>query len=65
MEEDYFLEKDERMKKYIENPILIAEEALKHMIFNNGLIQDDDEVQWEHLGLMPIKEKNGLTVMSD
>ena len=41
------------MKKYLECPLLAAKEALYQLIMVAGWKQDEKEVVWRHLALMP------------
>lgn len=58
---------DQSLKKiktnFFDEPLLVAETALRHMIVNCGWMQDDSEVRWEHFGLMPVKRKQNWTLV--
>lgn len=43
--------------KYFDQPLLVAKEALHHMIMECGWMQEDSEVCWDHIGLMPVYRK--------
>ncbi|KAI3660601.1 hypothetical protein MP638_000141 [Amoeboaphelidium occidentale] len=50
--EDSELQKHESAS-LLGNPLKVAEIALHRMIIECGWKQDDDEVKWDHIGLLP------------
>jgi hypothetical protein len=41
---------------YFDKPLLVAEIALKRMIVECGWMQEEYDVRWDHIGLMPIRK---------
>ncbi|KAI3660491.1 hypothetical protein MP638_004320 [Amoeboaphelidium occidentale] len=61
LKEDSELEEHES-KVLLENPLKVAELALRRMVVDCGWKQDDEEVKREHIGLLPTNTKDGWTL---
>ena len=54
VKEDVELQADESSIKYLNDPMLVAYEALVRM-HSVGIVLEDAEVKWNHVGLLPIR----------